>query len=47
MQGMILSHHWGEAVLRQEGVPMLEHLVGMVEVEGCGVPDVGELREGD
>ena len=44
---MTLGHHGGEAVLRQEGVPMLEHLVGMVEVEGCGVPDVGGLREGD
>ena len=43
MQGMILSHYWGEAVLRQESVPMLEHLIGIVKVEGCGVPDVGGL----
>ena len=25
---------------------MLEHLVGMVEAEECGVPDVGGLQEG-
>ena len=42
----MLGHHRGEAVLRQ-GVPMLEHLVGMVEAEGCGVPDVGGLQEED
>ena len=43
----MLGHHWGEAVLRQESVPMLEHLVGIVEAEECGVPDVRELQEGD